>query len=238
MKGKIGFYGYPPEEVLISYIQKGYEFIDLDIDYNKPDTALLPAAGCQIIKNIINNAFYYKNDIELIIATVGEDKCDSGRFAAMLLRDYGFNVLFTSNMNKKPRAIKICDSDLSLKDKINRVMDGILDKNLYKGNFNKVEPSFGFWGVPPNDFDILELFPDDTVVLGWVRCVEAGVPADLELEAYVPEGLKTVFFTQSFCAKGMLAKNLAEKHEGLYIDLERFATHSIKAKIEAFLRLS
>ena len=96
---------------------------------------------------------------------------------------------------------------------------------------------FGFWGVPPNDLDILKLFPDDTHVYGWIRCVEAGVPADLDLEMYVDEDVPTVFYAQAFCAKSQLAKYLADKYNGLYIDIDDYASNSIKAKVEAFLRL-
>ena len=68
---------------------------------------------------------------------------------------------------------------------------------------------FGFWGVPPNDLSILEIFPDSTHVFGWSRCVEAKNPANIELEMMVDENLPTVFFAQTFCAKNQLAKYLA-----------------------------
>ena len=96
----------------------------------------------------------------------------------------------------------------------------------------------GFWGVPPNDLEILRLFPDTTHVYGWTRCVEAGTPADLELEMFVDENVPTVFYAQAFCAKAQLAKYLADKYNGLYIDIDDYASNSIKAKVEAFLRLS
>lgn len=238
-KKKIGFYGYPPEAVIADYKNQGYEFIDLDIDFQAPDSGLLPHTTCQIIKNIVDNAFYYRNELELIIATVGEDKCDNGRFTSKLLSENGFKLLNTTNTNMKRRPTPISDSDLPLLKKIDFIMDGVVIHQQPLPDYKKLEnPRFGFWGVPPNDFSILELFPKETALLGWTRCVEAGTPGDLELEMFVPQGIKTVFFTQSFCAKGMLAKHLAEKHRGLFIDLEKYATHSIIAKIEAFLRLS
>ena len=45
-------------------------------------------------------------------------------------------------------------------------------------------------------------------------------------------------FAQAFCAKSQLAKYLADKYNGLYVDIDDYASNSISAKIEAFLRLS
>ena len=101
----------------------------------------------------------------------------------------------------------------------------------------EVKPSFGFWGVPPNDLDILNIFPDNTWVYGWSRAVEANYPGDWELETYADKYIPTVFFTQSFCSKTTVAKYLANKYEGLLIDIDAIPTNSIKAKIEAFIKL-
>ena len=92
-------------------------------------------------------------------------------------------------------------------------------------------------GVPPNDMEILKLFPNSTHIYGWIRCVEAGTPANLDLEMFVDEDVPTVFYAQAFCAKSQLAKFLADKYNGLYIDIDDYASNSINAKIEAFLRL-
>ena len=100
-----------------------------------------------------------------------------------------------------------------------------------------VKPEFGFWGVPPNDLSVLELFPNTTHVYGWTRCVEAKTPADIELEMQIDKDVPTVFYSQAFCSKAQLAKYLADKYNGLYIDIDDVATNSVKAKIEAFLRL-
>ena len=54
---------------------------------------------------------------------------------------------------------------------------------------------------------------------------------------YVNPDIPTVFYAQAFCAKSQLAKYLADKYNGLYIDIDDYATTSVKAKIEAFLRL-
>ena len=68
--------------------------------------------------------------------------------------------------------------------------------------------------------------------------LEPGTPADLDLEMYVDENVPTVFYAQAFCAKSQLAKYLADKYNGLYVDIDDYASNSISAKIEAFLRLS
>ncbi len=60
----------------------------------------------------------------------------------------------------------------------------------------------------------------------------------MELECLVDEGVPTVFFTQSFCAKQDLAHFLAERHRGLLVDCHREVNDSILAKVEAFIRLS
>ena len=83
----------------------------------------------------------------------------------------------------------------------------------------------------------MRLFPNETHVYGWTRCVEAGTPADIDFEMYVDEDVPTVFYAQAFCSKAQLAKYLADKYNGLYIDIDDYASNSIRAKIEAFLRL-
>ena len=60
----------------------------------------------------------------------------------------------------------------------------------------------------------------------------------MELECFVDEGVPTVFFTQSFCAKQDMAHYLAERHRGLLVDCHREVNDSILAKVEAFIRLS
>lgn len=238
----IGFWGYPDPEI-VSKLKKEYpqaQWLDLDIDFNYPETNILPDAYCKIIKNIINNAVYLKSDIIKIVATTGKDKCDSGWFAASVLKDMGFDIIESRYEALNPKKeIKICTSDLPLFDKVSVITNNIIQSqgNISPFTFHPSLPKFGFWGVPPNDLEILKLFPNETHVFGWTRCVEAGTPADVELEMYVDENLPTVFYSQAFCAKSQLAKYLADKYDGLYIDIDDYATNSIKAKIEAFLRL-
>ena len=162
----------------------------------------------------------------------------------------GFNVIQTIFEDLEPkREIKICTSNLPLYEKVTTITDSIINPSLLNKDCNQViipkenntskNSNFtpGFWGVPPNDMEILKLFPDTTQVYGWIRCVEAGTPADLDLEMFVDENVPTVFYAQAFCSKSQLAKYLADKYNGLYIDIDDYASNSIKAKIEAFLRL-
>lgn len=235
----IGIWGYPDPEVIEENRQKypDHKFIDLDVNYNNPSSGLLPDAYCKIMKNIIDNSLALKNDLDLIIASTGREKCDSGWFASKILRDIGFNIIETryETSTKTGQDTPICRSNLPLKKKITSIMDGLIEKqNL---DYKEIKPEFGFWGVPPNDQDFLDIFPDSTHVYGWVRAVEAGRPADLDLEMHVDENIPTVFFAQTFCAKMQLAKYLAKKHGGIYVDVDDKASNSVKAKIEAFIKL-
>jgi len=247
---KIGFWGYPHPDITTK-TKRDYpnaEWIDLDIDFNSPKTSILPESYCKIIRNIIDNAVYIKPD--LILAPIGKDKCDSGWFASKILADMGFNVIQTTFEDLYPkREVVICDSNMPLFDKIATITAGIINPEILKtakaelilntkSADNKKSFTPGFWGVPPNDLEILKLFPDTTRVFGWTRCVEAGTPADIDLEMYVDDSIPTVFYAQAFCAKSQLAKYLADKYNGLYIDIDDYASNSIRAKVEAFLRLS
>ena len=247
---KIGFWGYPHPEIINDTKSKypNAEWIDLDIDFAYPKTNILPESYCKIIRNIIDNTIFLKPD--LIIAPIGKDKCDSGWFASKILSDMGFNVItsiFEETENKNE--ITICRSILPLYDKVTMITNNIVNhiptilphaKIPPKEKNISSNPNFtpGFWGVPPNDLEILKLFPNTTHVYGWIRCVEAGTPADLDLEMYVNPNVPTVFYAQAFCSKSQLAKYLADKYNGLYIDIDDYASTSVKAKIEAFLKLS
>ena len=237
MKKFIGFWGYLPPEKIIEYKKKypACEWIDLDLNYENPNQNILPETNCKIMKNIIDNAFAYKDQLEIILAPIGKDKCDNAYFASLILKDFGFNIELLNYLLKKRKPTPISFSNLPLRDKINFITNSIIEP--FNKKLEYCEPKFAFWGVPPNDFSILDLFPNETHVLGWTHCVEAGVPADIELESFVYKDIPTVFFAQSFCSKNQLAKYLANKYNGLYIDVDDIASKSVYAKIEAFLRL-
>ena len=241
MKNKIGFWGYPHPKV-IERVKSEYPkatWFDLDFDFSQkvPESNILPESYCKIIKQIINNSLFFRDEIIKIVAPIGKDKCDSGWFAAQLLKDMGFDVEETKFETFEYRnPVVISTSNMPLYDKVTSITANIIDK-MPNDNIVQCKPKFGFWGVPPNDLEVLRLFPDETHVYGWTRCVEAKVPADIELEMYVEPDVPTVFYAQAFCSKTQLAKYLANKYNGLYIDIDDYATNSVKAKIEAFLRL-
>ena len=235
----IGIWGYPAPDIL-DKIRRQYpdnQVIDLDIDYGNPTSGILPEAYCRIMRNIIDNAVAMQDRLDVIIASVGREKCDSGWFAAQVLRDMGFSVIETrcEEYGDKFQETPISTSSMPLKDKITSIMDNIVEKQEFKTV--QVKPEFGFWGVPPNDLEFLDIFPNSTHLYGWTRCVEAGRPADVALEMSVDEGVPTVFYAQTFCAKMQLAKYLAKKHGGIYIDVDDIASNSVRAKIEAFIKL-
>lgn len=237
----IGFWGFIPKNV-VELNKKLYPnaiWVDLDINFNYPQVKIIPDASCKIIKNIFDNAFFLKEKIVKILAPIGKDKCDSAFFAAVILKENGFNVE-TFEFCETAKGVNfyetpICESNLALRQKIELITGNIVEEKPLK--LEKCLPRFGFWGVPPNDLSILELFPNNTHVFGWTRCAEAKAPADIELEMHLIENLPTIFYAQTFCAKNELAKYLADKHNGLYIDVDGWATNSTIAKIEAFLCL-
>ena len=234
----IGMWGYPDPEIFLQIKKKYplYEVIDLDVNYEMPNFGILPDAYCRIIRNIIDNSVALTENLEVIVAAIGEEKCDSGRFAAKVLEDMGFNVIHTRyNESNNNFDTPISKSNMPLKKKILTIMDNVIEKA--NPELIEVKPEYGFWGVAPNDLSILEFFPDTTHVFGWTRAVEAGKPADIDLEMFVDENIPTVFFAQTFCAKMQLAKYLAKKHNGLYVDVDDKASNSVKAKIEAFIKL-
>ena len=234
----IGFWGYPSLELINKYksIYPNHKWLDLDVDYGAPKLSVLPESYCKIVKNMIYNAIFFKDKIDVILAPIGKEKCDSGWFASKLLADMGFKVeesIYEQTLKRNP--ISISTSNLPLRKKFELITADIPEQK--HPQYEQCKAKFGFWGVPPNDLSVLELFPDDTHVYGWTRCVEAGVPADIELEMYVDKDVPTVFYAQAFCAKTQLAKYLADKYNGLYVDIDDFVTNSVKYKIEAFIKL-
>ncbi len=214
--------------------------LDLDVFQGAPDSGLLPSTTCRIIGNIVDNAVHFRQKLVAVVAAVGEGKCDRGRNTAFLLADLGLDVIESRFPPEEfeNRPLLYSKSGLPLDRKMDMIMETIIDPSPASEIPEPSRPTHGFWGVPPNDYRILEVFPSTTHLYGWVRCVEAGRPGNMELECHVDEGVPTVFFSQSFCAKQDLAHNLAEKHRGLAIDCHQEANDSILAKIEAFIRLS
>lgn len=242
-KKLIGYYGFPGRSVLRSVRERfgrDLELVDLDVARSAPDSRIIQSTTCRIIANIVDNAIELSNKLVAIVADVGEGKCDRGRYAAFLLKEEGFNVIesrfLPEQFEKRPLVYSTAEG--SLAERVDRIMEMVVQPPPPDNHKRACEPTHGFWGVPPHDFRILDIFPPTTHIYGWTRCVEAGSPGDLEMECYVGENVPTVFFTQSFCAKQDLAHHLAEKYDGLFVDCHRNVNNSILSKVEAFIKLS
>ncbi len=239
---KIGFYGQPDQNTINLFQSKGYSFIDLDVNMQSPDHKIVPEAYCHIIRDIVNNALYLKKDLDYIIGTTGPDKCDQGRNIRDLLSRLGFEVIDASNINIKIiREPIISQACTPLKARVIRIMELITnplsDKEKKYYLANQCQPRFNYHGVPPYDIQLLDLFPDDTHIEGWVRLVEMGIPLRADQEWHIHHDVPTVFFAQSFCNKQMIAQCLAKENNGLYLDGHGHVTGSTKAKLEAFIKL-
>jgi hypothetical protein len=242
----IGFWGAPSRQSLeqASLKNPGLPFFDLDVFYNAPFSKTVPDAYCHIIRNCIDNAIALGPLLKHIVAATGEEKCDAARYAAKLLLNLSDATIdFTTNHEKTTTVQPLlCMSKGPLKKRIIRIMESIVtplteqEKNV--AFMTQCTPTHGFWGTPPHPIEMLDLFPETTHIFGWTRCVEQKAPADLNLEMFVTPGLPTIFFAQGFCAKAMLAKKLAEKFNGMYVDVHDSLNAATMAKIEAFIRLS
>ncbi len=236
---KIGFIGCPPREVLARF--RGRELVDLD--NSQPGVSLdearrlLPETTCSIIKRILANTLALRPPV--VVFDDGYSKCDNARFLGELISSVlpEVELIRTQNDATEPAGTPVCDSTLPLAEKVGLILDDIvapapLDKTAVE---HCIKIPAAFWGVPCADDAMYELFPDGTQVLGWIRCFENRTPADIKLECWVPDGVPTVFFAQTFCSKNILAMHLAKKHNGLYVDSDGTLSRSERAKIEAFL---
>lgn len=239
----IGYFGFPRRSVLAAVRRRyGHDLplVDLDLNLGSPEAGVMPATSCRIITNIVDNAARLGKRLVAVVAAVGEGKCDRGRHAARLLERMGFAVVESRFPPEEfeDRPLVYSTGRGGLADRVQAIMDTVVDPTPPATPPAGCEPTHGFWGVPPNDFRIFDVFPPTTHVYGWTRTVEAGRPGDLDLECFVAEGVPTVFFTQTFCAKQDLAHHLAGRYNGIAIDCHREVNDSIMAKIEAFIRLS
>ncbi len=242
MGKRIGIVGVPPRDMIDKHRQPGNEIFDLDMprsDVRKEVAErFVPRVYCATLRTVASNALAL--DLDIIIAAVGEGKCDGARYIFEKLgEEIGAEIIAVRRSGTEPRGYQVCTSGLPLRDKMDLIIKSVAD-DLTSEEMSRVEPCepvAGFWGVPPHDYSILDLFPDATHIFGWTRCMENGTPADLDIETYVEPGLPTVFFAQAFCAKNALARTLASVHNGLYVEVDEVMTRSAAAKVEAFLEL-
>lgn len=237
----VGVVGHPPEDVLAVHRREGARLIDLDVP--RPEVSIrladphLPRVTCATLRTVLSNALALEPD--LVVAGVGEDKCDGMRFLVRVLRDLGAApVVETRNHAREAAGTPVSDGRGPLRARVDAIMERIVTGVRPSPPPRAEPPPAGFWGVPPCDAALLDLFPEDTRILGWTRCVENDTPADLDVETWVPPGLPTVFFAQAFCQKNLLARHLARRHGGLCVEADERVTGSVRAKVEAFLELN
>ena len=239
---KTGIVGIPPLEVIRELNANNTIIHDLDTPMIKADIELtapyLPRVYCAILRTVVLNGLHLT--LDAIYIDVGPGKCDCALHVATVLEDMlAIPIYRTKNEDMTSFGTPISQSRMGLMQKFERITEGVKNTKEMPCPPAPCKPTAGFWGVPPRDFSILDLFPDTTHVYGWTRCMENKTPADHELELHYNPDIPTVFYAQSFCAKTALARHLANKHpHGLYLDSDVTAGGSAKAKIQAFLELS
>ncbi len=239
---RVGIVGIPPLAVMGTLASPDIEIFDLDEPQGKIDietaSPFLPRVYCGILRTVVANAITIQPE-RIYIAT-GAGKCDCAVHTATVLSDIlpDTEIIRTRNDDKENFGTPLCKSKGSLLSRMTEITASVQLVKPYK-EAAPCPATAGFWGVPPRDFSILELFPATTHIYGWARCMENKTPDNLDLEMHFSPDIPTVFFAQSFCAKTALARHLATKHpHGLYLDCDVTAGNSARAKIQAFLELS
>ena len=242
MRERVGIIGVPPLDTIRRLRDEGAEVVDLDAaapDINvEVEARLIPRYYCAILRTVLSNALRLK--LDRVYADVGRGKCDGARYVTEVLKhELAIPVVETENTDAERRGNPVCVSSLPLVQKFEKIVESVKLPEGAPGSLTASRPRCGFWGVPPRDFSLLELFPADTHVFGWTRCMENKTPADAELELKFDPAVPTVFFAQSFCAKNSIAYYLAHLHpRGFYVDGDFDISASTRAKVEAFLELN
>ena len=241
MPRQVGIVGVPPLAIIEEIQHRGDRIIDLDeLQVQAPidlSASRIPRVYCAILRTVVLNCMHLH--LDRLYIDVGPGKCDCALHVAEILADMlPIPVIRTRNEDTRSFGYPLCTAHMPLLEKFTRITKGVQSATPYQ-TLTSCRPECGFWGVPPRDFSLLTLFPPQTHVFGWTRCMENKTPADLALEQHFDPSIPTVFFSQSFCAKSALAKHLAAKHpRALAIDCDVTAGSSTRAKIEAFLELS
>ncbi len=239
---RAGIVGIPPLSIMELLATPEFKIFDLDEPQGKIDietaSPFLPRVYCGILRTVIANSLAIRPDI--IYIDTGSGKCDCAVHTATVLEDMlpDTRIVRTKNQDSIDFGTPLCKTRMNLLEKMAAITATVQNTAPYQ-ELTSCKPTAGFWGVPPRDFSILNLFPDTTHIYGWARCMENKTPDNLDLELHYNPDIPTVFFAQSFCAKTALARHLAGKHpHGLYLDCDVTAGNSAKAKIQAFLELS
>ncbi|MBN1505046.1 MAG: hypothetical protein JW952_08290 [Candidatus Eisenbacteria bacterium] len=242
MTERVGIIGVPPLETIRRLRDERADVVDLDAttpNINVEEEArLIPRYYCAVLRTVLSNGL--RLDLDRVYADVGRGKCDGARYVVNVLKhELRAPVVETRNEDSERRGNPVCVSSLPLVEKFNKIVESVKLPDGAAGDFPASRPRCGFWGVPPRDFSLLELFPPETHVFGWARCMENKTPADMDLELEFDPEIPTVFFAQSFCAKNSIAYYLAHLHPmGFYVDGDFDISASTRAKVEAFLELN
>lgn len=248
MREKTGIVGIPPRAVIRELNRQQSEIIDLDEPQSKNNGQSSPGLGttakylprvyCAILRTVVLNCMYIK--LDKIYIDVGMGKCDCALHVSTILENMlDIPVIRTRNNDSEGVGYPVCKTKMPLIKKMAAITSSVRKADpANRDKYPLCSPTAGFWGVPPRDWRLLNLFPDTTHIYGWTRCMENKTPADIELETLVNLKIPTVFFSQSFCAKTALALHLATRHpHGLFVDCDVTASASTRAKIEAFFEL-
>lgn len=243
MTSKTGIVGVPPLAIIREITARGDQIYDLDEPIVRADletaSPYLPRVYCAILRTVVINAINL--DLDRIYIDVGPGKCDCALHLATILKNsLSTPIIETRNEDSTPYGFPLCQTAMDLTSRFEMITKGVQSPN--PSNQEQHLPCravAGFWGVPPRDFSILSLFPPQTHIYGWTRCMENKTPADTSLESVFNPEVPTIFFAQSFCAKTALAKFLAQRHpQGMYMDVDSTCSSSARAKVQAFLELS
>lgn len=239
---KIGIIGLPPKKLLGNYLSSisKEEVIDLDmpvkgVNYYDVIENIFPKIYCAILRTAIVNALTLKPAI--ILVDIGSGKCEGTKYLTEILKKVlpDTKIEAMENYDKISFGTSISTSNLPLRRKMELIVEGVISNKQLEAE--RCEPTVGFWGTPPRDFSILDLFPNTTHIFGWSRCLENKTPDNIKLEMEVSLDIPTIFFAQSFCQKSALAKYLAHKYHGLYVEVDTSLDYSTISKILAFLTL-
>ena len=237
----VGIIGLPSRSLLGTF--RGEDMVDLDcplqgvLSHDVVESRC-PKIFCAVLTTCFTNAMIVKPDV--ILADVGPGKCEGARYLCAILQELlpSTTIIAEENLDSVHSEATNCECyTVPLRERMERIVDRVIRPELPDFPKSDASPKAGFWGVPPRDFGILEGFPDETIVLGWSRCMDSRTPADLELEMEVPANIPVVFFSQSFCQKSILGKALAEKRQGLFVECDEKVDSSTIQKVEAFLKL-
>ncbi|ADH86070.1 hypothetical protein [Desulfurivibrio alkaliphilus] len=238
---KAGIVGVPPRSLITRLNRQQVTIYDLDeplVAANPEAAELLPGVYCAILRTVCANA--RQLPLDAVFIDTGAGKCDGARYTARLLAaELTIPVVACDNQDRQPLGNPLCRSALPLPEKMQRITAGVKLAQPPASAPPSCPPRAGFWGVPPRDFSLLELFPAQTHIYGWTRCMENKTPADHDLESHFNPEIPTVFYAQSFCPKTALARFLAARHPmALYLDADQLGGGSARAKIQAFFELT